>query len=324
MKKDLTIIIPGLLVTIIIELSARYIANWVPNLGGVTLAIILGLIIGNTIKINSTYLPGVYFAKKKVLSLAIILMGLKLELAVLGQLGLSAILIIIGMVVATITLGYFWGQVFGLSSSFSLLLGVGNAVCGSSAIGATAPLVSKNEEEVGLSIGVVNLLGTLGIFLLPLLTYLLNFTSANSGLMIGGTLQSVGQVVAAGFSINDKIGNLATVVKMGRILMLGPTILLLSLFTKQDNKEETKVTIPSFIIGFFIFSLLGSFQLLPVTISSYLKTLSKILLTIAMAGIGLEIKLASLANQGPKALLVGGLTFVSQLILITFLIYFVI
>ncbi|AGB41600.1 putative membrane protein [Halobacteroides halobius DSM 5150] len=314
---------PGVLLTIIIGLSARYLANWIPNLGGVTLAILCGALIKNTLGVNSTYTSGVYFAKKKILSLAIILMGLKLQLAILAQLGLAAVLIIIIMVVATISLGYLWGQYFGLSRSFSLLLGIGNGVCGSSAIGATAPLIAQDEEEIGLSIGVVNLLGTLGIFLLPVLTYLLNLAEAESSIMIGGTLQAVGQVVAAGFSINERIGNLATVIKMGRILMLGPIVLLLSLFTNQETKKESKVTIPFFIIGFFVFSLVGSFNLLPVIVSSYLQNFSKILLTIAMTAIGLEIKLTSLINQGPKALLTGGLVFISQLILIISLIYFI-
>ncbi|GAB6137557.1 YeiH family protein [Halanaerobaculum tunisiense] len=314
---------PGLLLAIGIGLGSKYLANKIPNLGGVTLAIILGLIVGNNWEMNSNYAVGIHFAKKKILSIAIILMGLKLKLAVLEQLGLSSILIIITMVAATVALGLFCGQLCGLSRSFSLLLGVGSGVCGSSAIGATAPLVAEDEEEVGLSIGVVNLLGTIGIFLLPFLTYILKLTEANSGLMIGGTLQAVGQVVAAGFSINDQIGNLATVVKMGRILMLGPIILVISFFKEQTTKQdESKVTVPSFIIGFFIFSLLGSFQLIPESVVNYLNYLSEILLIIAMAGIGLEIKLSNLIDQGPKALLVGVAIFSSQLILITLLIHF--
>ena len=315
---------PGVLLASIIGFSSRYLAEWIPNLGGVTLAIIIGLIISNTLEIDNKFASGIGFSSKKILALAIVLMGLKLELAVLGELGLEFIMIVIVMVFSSITLSYLLGRLLGVSKSFSLLLGIGNGICGSSAIGATAPLVAEKEEEIGLSIGVVNLLGTIGIFLLPLLTSLLKLSAPKSGLMIGGTLQAVGQVVAAGFSVSEKVGRLATVVKMGRVLMLGPIVLLLSfLFQQDDSSQQKKVSIPPFIVGFFIFSLLGSLNLLPTSLVENLKTLSKILLTIAMAGIGLKIKVSDLTDQGPKALLLGVLIFIGQLSLITILISFI-
>ncbi|WP_018247608.1 YeiH family protein [Orenia marismortui] len=323
-SQGLISLFPGLLLAILIGLSARYLSTWIPNLGGVTLAILLGLVIGNIFNLSTTYTIGIKFAEKRLLSFAIMLMGLKLEIKVLNELGLSAIFIILIMVFTTIMLGFIFGKLLGLSNGFSLLLGVGNGICGSSAIAAAAPIISDEEEEIGLSIGVVNLLGTFGIFILPLLTYILNLTDADSGLMIGSTLQAVGQVVAAGFSINDEIGKIATVVKMGRILMLGPVVLLLSIIsTKNKDKATNKVSIPPFIIGFFIFSLLGSFNILPLYVGDFLKFLSKLLLTIAMAGIGLKIKLSSLVNQGPRALVVGVLIVISQLSLVTILIKFI-
>lgn len=316
--------LPGVLLAAIIGLISRYLAAFVPNLGGVTLAIIIGLIIRNTMMMSNKLTSGITFASKKILALAIILMGLKLELTVLGELGIEFIVIVIVMVLSSILAGYLLGRLLGVPKSCSLLLGIGNGICGSSAIGATAPLVAEEEEEIGLSIGVVNLLGTIGIFLLPLLTGLLELTIAKSSLMIGGTLQAVGQVVAAGFSVSEKVGRLATVVKMGRVLMLGPIVLLLGFFfNNEEASKKSKINIPPFIIGFFIFSLLGSLNLLPVNIIEGLKTVSKILLTIAMAGVGLKIKIADLTDQGPKALLLGALIFIWQLSLITLLISFI-
>nr|WP_204700253.1 putative sulfate exporter family transporter [Halanaerobacter jeridensis] len=324
MRKTFFYYLPGVFIACLIGLGSKYLATWVPNLSGVTLAIILGLIIRNTLNLDEKHSPGIQFASKKILALAIILMGLKLELAVLGELGLEFIAIVIIMVCSSITLSYLLGRLLGVSKSFSLLLGIGNGICGSSAIGATAPLVAEKEEEIGLSIGVVNLLGTIGIFLLPLLTGLLKLTAPKSALMIGGTLQAVGQVVAAGFSVSEKVGRLATVVKMGRVLMLGPIVLVLGFFFQNDeSSQQKKVSIPPFIVGFFIFSLLGSLNLLPTSLVENLKTLSKILLTIAMAGIGLKINVSDLTDQGPKALLLGMLIFIAQLSLITILISFI-
>jgi uncharacterized integral membrane protein (TIGR00698 family) len=306
--------LPGLILAIIIGMLGRYISNWIPNFGGVTSAIILGFLVGNLFSLDDTYAEGISFAEKKVLALAIMLMGLKLELNVLTELGISSIFIIIAMVLITVVAGFLIGKLFGLSNSFSILLGAGNGICGSSAVAATAPVVNAKEEEIGLSISVVNLLGTLGIFLLPVVTYLLKLTEPSSGLMIGSTLQATGQVVAAGFSVSDVVGKVATVVKMGRILMLGPVVLFLSLVLRN------KVSIPPFIAGFFILSIVGTLQILPMDVIEFLKILSKILLTIAMAGIGLKIRVSSLIKQGPKALLVGCLIFAVQLTVITGLI----
>jgi uncharacterized integral membrane protein (TIGR00698 family) len=316
--KKLKQLLPGIILAVVIAVTGRYISNWIPNLGGVTLTIIIGFIVGNLFDFGQQYTEGIRFAEKKILALAIMLMGFKLKLNVLTELGFSSMLIIIVMVLTTIMTGILIGKLFGLSNSFSLLLGVGNGVCGSSAIAATAPIVSDSEEEIGISISVVNLLGTIGIFLLPIMTHFLELSDAKSGLMIGSTLQATGQVVAAGFSISDIVGKVATVVKMGRILMLGPVVLLLSLFSSNKNEyAPSNINIPPFIIGFFLFSILATIQIFPSEIINILKNISKILLTIAMAGIGLKINISSLLNQGGRALLVGFLIFGVQLTVIT-------
>ncbi|MBM7624571.1 YeiH family protein [Sporohalobacter salinus] len=313
--------LPGLILAIVIGLSGKYLSNWVSHLGGVTSAIILGIVVGNLFKLEGDYNSGIKFAAKKVLALAIVLMGLKLELNVLAELGLSSILIIMVMVVSTISIGYLLGRMMGLSKAFSFLLGVGNAVCGSSAIAAVKPVVEGKEEEVGLSISVVNLLGTIGIFLMPFLTYALKLADPVSGLMIGSTLQATGQVVASSFSISDTVGKLATVVKMGRILMLGPVVLVLSLLIDQESDSaKSKVSIPPFIIGFFILSIIGTLHFLPQGMITFLKSLGELLLIVAMAGIGLRVRISSLIKQGLQALVVGALIFISQLILIISLI----
>ena len=205
----------------------------------------------------------------------------------------------------------------GLPKSFSILLGCGNGICGSSAIAAAAPIVSKNEEEIGLSVSVVNLLGTFGIFLMPILAGLLNLSNTTSGLMIGSTLQATGQVVAAGFSISDMVGKIATIVKMGRILMLGPVMLSLSfILGKKQGGSQQNFSIPPFIIGFFILSVIGTLHILSGPLVESAKSLRKILLTIAMAGIGLRIKISNLVNQGPKVLIVGIIIFAVQILMI--------
>jgi uncharacterized integral membrane protein (TIGR00698 family) len=219
----------------------------------------------------------------------------------------------------------FVGRLMGFSQPFSLLMGAGNAICGSSAIAAISPLVDSKEEEVGLSIGTVNLLGTIGIFFLPILVQLFRLDAISGGAVIGGSLQAIGQVVAAGYSVNDETGNIALLVKMGRVLMLGPLALAVTWRgTAVPPSGKRAVQIPPFIIGFLLVSILASWQIMPVPLVDGLKQAGKWLLLLAMAGIGLKIRLETILQQGPKTLLFGCAVATVQLtvaILIVYAIY---
>ncbi len=214
------------------------------------------------------------------------------------------------------------GKLLGYSSSFSLLMGAGNGICGSSAVAATSSAIGAEESDTGIAISVVNLLGTFGIFVLPAMVALLRLGEAEGGLLIGGTLQAVGQVVAAGFSINDTVGGVATVVKMGRVLMLGPVVILLTTLVSRrngDNSGGSPIKVPLFIIGFFVLSLLASLNVLPAV--DLIKTSGKFLLVLAMAGIGMRIQLQTLYRSGPGALLFGLAVSSTQVIVTLGIIY---
>jgi uncharacterized integral membrane protein (TIGR00698 family) len=147
-----------------------------------------------------------------------------------------------------------------------------------------------------------------------------------SGFLIGNTLQAVGQVIAAGFSINETVGHTATIVKMMRILMLTPLVITLIYFfhfkSKKSAKNIKKQGIPFFIIGFIIMSLLPSFHLLPVKALNFISQLSHYFLLIAMVAIGLKIHFKSVWQQGRKSLIVGSLIFIWQILFSILIIYF--
>lgn len=313
--KNMIKYIPGLLLCIAIAFLAKFASEYLPVLGAVTLAIILGILVGNLLKIPSSFSSGVKYSEKSILSLAIMLMGLKLQLSVLKDLGLMPILLVISIQMVTFFTAIFVGKALGFNKRFSLLMGAGNAICGSSAIAATAPVLDAEESEVGISIGVVNLMGTIGIFLLPAIARALSMSQTEGGYFTGGILQAVGQVVAAGFSLGDEAGTMATLIKMLRVLMLGPIVLILSLtFKKGSGKKKQKVTIPHFIIGFFIFSIIATILPNEAVVIPFLKQFSKILLMIAMAAIGMKVKFVDLLKQGPKALILGSIIFIVQIL----------
>ena len=310
-------LLPGILFTILIALGALLLSELIP-FGAVSIAIILGIILGNSITIQPILQNGIAFSEKHLLSFAIAFMGVKLDFTILQDLGITSLLFIIIALTLTILSSLLLAKLFHFDKKFALLLGIGNGVCGSSAIAATEGIIDADEEEVGLSIAIVNFLGTIGIFLAPLLaTTLLHFSDFNAGLFIGNTLQAVGQVMAASASISEEAKMIATVVKMTRILMLLPLVfILIGLFKKSKGNSSSLSTpkVPLFIIGFALFSLIPTFHILPQEVIHIISLLSHYLLIIAMAGVGLKITFKSILQNGQKALLIGILIWGIQLI----------
>jgi len=309
----------GILLCFIIGFFAEYLSR-ILIIESISLSIILGIIFGNLIKIDKKFQRGINFTEKHILSFSIAFLGVKLDYLILGQLGIRIIFFIIIGIILTILFSLVLGKIFNINKKFALLLGIGNAICGSSAIAATQKIVGAKKEEIGLSITIVNLLGIIGFFLLPFLgSQILEFTDLKIGVLIGNTLQSVGQVVASGFSINDSVGQTATIVKMVRILMLSPFIFILLLIifkSKNNNNKKLKFTgIPIFIYGFILFSLIPTFHLLPEYYIYFIGNISHYLLVISMVGVGLKITFNDFFTYGKAAFIVGSLTFIIQVIL---------
>ena len=307
-------ITPGLLLTSLIASLSIYFTSFIP-IGSVTIAILIGIFISNTFlnKID-LFKAGISFSEKYILSLAIILLGLSLDFNVIKSIPINSIIFIPFLVITSLLICYFFGLIFGLSKSLSILIGIGNGICGSSAIAGASKIIDADEDEIGLSITIINAIGALSIFVLPyiLIFFFTSLSDENFGFIIGSTIQAVGQVTAAGFIINDNVGEYATLIKMIRILMLGPTLLLVVLLSNKNNKVG--FMLPSFIIGFIFMSFLVSFKLIPNNILLILNQVFKITLVIAMAGIGLNISFKSIFKFGPKAFLVGLLSFVFQVV----------
>jgi uncharacterized integral membrane protein (TIGR00698 family) len=310
----------GLVVVLVVGGASWLLAGVIPRLGSVTIAILLGMLVGNLLPNMARYAPGVTVAEKRLLPAAIALLGVELQLMLLIGLGPLTLGVILASVAVALLTSVYVGRWMGYSLSFSLLMGAGNGICGSSAVAATSAAIKAEGKDIGISISVVNLLGTLGIFLMPPLVALLGFNEAQGGMLIGGSLQAVGQVVAAGFTVTDTVGSVATAVKMGRVLMLGPVVILLgTLMSRRQNSSGQKaapIRVPLFILGFFALSVLTSLGWLPETVVVVVKTAGKMLLVVAMAGIGMRIQLQTLYRSGPMALLFGAIVSTVQVIVI--------
>ena len=319
----------GLLVAIGVTAISLVISNLI-SFSTATITIILGMIIGNKFTFLNTkgsdYLAGIKWAEKDLLMFAIALLGINLNFTILASLGFKTIVLITASMVFTIFGGILLGRLFKIDSKLALMIGIGNGVCGSSAIAGTSGIAKVKSDDIAISIALVNLMGTIGIFLAPFLAYLLHFDDATAGIFVGNTLQAVGQVVAGGFSISPEAGANATVVKMGRVLLLVPLVfILIYIYSNEEQKndndsnnenstQKAKVTFPSFILWFLFFIVLASFEILPKSLEHIISSASHYISLVAMSAIGLMINFATIKQSASKAFKVSSLLFMLQLI----------
>ena len=211
------------------------------------------------------------------------------------------------------------------------MMASGNAVCGSSAIAATAPVIEADDKEKGIAITIVNVTGIVLMFLLPVITqFLYNHDLTQTSAMIGGTLQSVGQVVASGAMVSEHTKDLSTIFKIVRIIFLVVVVFVLGHLKHKSNKEileeevtdieKGKIKVPWYVIGFFITCALFSLNIITPNVSMICKELSNKFEIIALAAIGLRVNVKDLIKQGKSVslygLCVGILQIISAIMLI--------
>lgn len=329
LKKELDGILPGLAASIIISLVSQFLARFLPTLGAALIAILLGMLMGNTLLNRPGLSQGTKFSEKRLLEYAIVLNGLILDFQVLKSAGVKGFVFIMLQMSLTIFVTYQLGKVFGFGKRFALLMGAGNAVCGSSAIGTVSPIVQADNKEKGISITIVNLTGTALMILLPVLGAILyGSDTLRTSSLIGGTVQSVGQVVAAAKLVNDDVVTLATVFKLMRVLLIIGVAVLYgrmnmnegeSLFTRKKRAEITaseesgasatpaavSYGVPWFLTGFVVFFLIRSFIGVPDSVLAASKAISTQFEVAALAAIGMRVKFADIIKEGPKAMLYG-------------------
>lgn len=306
-------LVPGILLAGAVTLLAYLTTPFLPGIGTALVALTGGLLLRQFISDFTNFLPGVMFSEKYILETAIILLGFGLELSRVKMLGAETAIIISMSFVVLLAAAVVLNKLFKEKGKLFWLLGAGSAICGSAAIGATAPIVKAKEEEIGVSLAVINFLGLVGMILLPFIASSFGWEVREISILLGGILQSMGHVVGAAYAMGDDIGQLAVVVKMGRIVFLIPFLLIVFyLFKKNEGKSKTEF--PIFILFFALAVILSQTNILPLTFTSSLSSLGEILLNFAMASIGLKINIRSLLRISGKALFSGSLIFIVQIL----------
>lgn len=298
--------VPGIMFSVLLAMAANFISV---SYGGPAMlfALLLGMAF-NFISAEERYVPGLHFASKDVLRIGVALLGAHITAAQITALGLSTVLAVAAAVALTILFGHLAARAAGMRARFGILTAGAVAICGASAAAAIAAVLRRDEEserDTALTIIGVASLSTLCMMLYPLLAKLLALTHAQSGIFLGGTIHDVAQVVGAGYSISPETGDIATIVKLLRVSLLLPVVLIISLaerHTNQGSRMRSK-PVPGFLFAFIAIVVLNSFELVPHAVQSAMSDTSRWCIVISIGALGVRTSLAELTKVGRLAVL---------------------
>jgi len=311
----------GLVLTAIIGVVAMQLAP-LPGLavlGSLTIALLLGIGWRGLFGLPKVYGGGVQFSARRVLRFGIILTGVRLNFGLIVSSGLQVLFLDTLLIIFGVFFIPWLGKKLGLTSSLALMLGVGQSICGASAVGAIAPLApGADQDEVSLAVAICGIMGTVGVLLFIFALNVLNWQSHFYGLLTGSTLHEIAQVAAAGPAGGQSAFDLAMVVKLTRVVLLAPVALALAfLLTLRAGKESQqaqkfdwrKLPIPWFVLGFLIVGAVNSVGWLSKDLSNITLQVSIFLMVMAMAAMGLLVDLKVIRKTGLRALGVSFLAF---------------
>lgn len=291
------------------------------------LAILLGIVMRSMVRKPKTFEAGIDFGAKQVLEVAVFLLGASVDLPALLRAGPALIGAILLLVVLALPLSYGIARALGLPHTLALLIACGNAICGNSAIAAVAPVIHAERTEIAAAIAFTATLGVGAVIGLPFLMAPLGYTEHQFGVLVGLTVYAVPQVLAAAFPVGIAAGQMATLVKLARVLLLGPLVLGAALTHRRAPmgaapKLRLDQLVPWFIIGFATLAALRSLGMLPEPFVSSATTLSHVLTLVAMAALGLSVELRAMQAVGPRVALASALSLIGLVGLSLALIHF--
>lgn len=305
----------GILLITLFSFAAFYIADFEfvkrLSLSPLIVGIVLGILYANSLRnhLPQTWVPGITFCTKFVLRAGIILYGFRLTYQQVMHIGLPAIVIDTIIVLFTIIIGVIFGRLLKMDRDISLLTSTGSAICGAAAVLGAEPIVRSEPHKTAVAVSTVVIFGTLSMFLYPVLyrSGVFDLTPEQMGLYTGATLHEVAHVAGAGNAMGEAISDPAVIVKMIRVLLLAPALLVMSIVlaripAKSAGTTECRrhVTIPWFAVGFVIVIAFNSLNLLPRETVDAINTFDTFLLTMAMTALGAETSIDKFKKAGSR------------------------
>ena len=298
---------PGIIMAALLAAMAVTLST---GLGGslsrsqLLIAVLLGLFIGNVFGRPQMLQPGLQFTIKWLLRLAVVLLGFRVTLQDLWGIGWGPIAVAtIVMVSSFIFITWFAQKIFRIDRTLALLLAAGSSICGASAILATATLLHARPQQVSLALTLITLLSTVALFFYPLayaLGYPPELDPADFGVFIGATIYELAQVIGAGYAVSDLAGITATVVKLSKVVLMVPGLLLLGVWLRRGDAQttHTRIPLPLFVFGFVAVVIINSLLVLPAPVLSALSQLDVFLITMVMVAFGLETHIGKSHTHG--------------------------
>lgn len=302
----------GVLVCLLTALIAQVLAN-AYQAPVMLLALLLGLALHFLFQAEKLQ-QGIAFCSTDLLRAAVGLVGVRIAFADMASLGFTAPLVIIVCMFATIVFGIVLARILALPLAFGVLSGGSVAVCGVSAAAAISTVLPKSAQQdkfFALTVVSITALGTMAMIFYPVIAKTFGLSEQLAGVFLGGSIHDVAQVVGAGYSVSDTTGDIATYIKLLRVALLMPIVMIIfftfkSINKSKDNKQNQQgqqgmfTFIPSFLIVFFVLALVNNLGLLPEVLVDLIKSLSAWLLIIAMAAIGMKTSLGEVLSVGWK------------------------
>ncbi|MDO6426844.1 YeiH family protein [Thalassotalea sp. 1_MG-2023] len=277
------------------------------KLGTLTLGIVIGLVVGNSIfsYIATHTEEGVDYAKSVILKLGITLFGFRITFDQISNVGWQGLAVDIVMLSMTFLLAIQLGKrVFNLDLQTTILIGAGSSICGAAAILATESVIKSQPYKTSVAVATVVVFGTLSMFLYPFMFEYMSLNEHEYGIFVGSTIHEVAQVVAAANAISETATDSAVIEKMLRVMLLVPFLFFLSIWLNKNktNRHESHIDFPWFALFFILASGVHSTSWLSYEVSQNIAWLDNILLTIAMVALGLRTHISSIRNAGFKPL----------------------
>ncbi len=315
----------GVLLITLFSCAAFYIGemNFVKELSfsPMIVGIILGMLYANSLRNNlpETWVPGIQFCSKRILRIGIILYGFRLTFQDVLAVGLPAIFIDTIIVTTTILGGILIGRMLKMDRGIALLTSIGSGICGAAAILGAESTIQTKPYKTAVAVSTVVIFGTISMFIYPILYHNGTFVlSANEmGIFTGATLHEVAHTVGAGNTMGKEISDVAIIVKMIRVMMLVPVLLITSFMVSQpaikageQNGSMKKVSIPWFAIGFLAVIGFNSFDLLPQSLTAFINNVDTFLLTMAMTALGAETSIDKFRKAGAKPFVLASILYI--------------
>lgn len=318
MIKTIKNILPGLFLSLILAIIAKFIESILPFdvIGASIIAMFLGMLLNPVLSSQKPHLsPGIQFTSKRVLKFAIICLGASLNMMTILNVGKLSLLVMFFTLLTCFGGGYLIGKLLGLDWKLSSLISAGTGICGGSAIAAIAPVIEAEDSDIAYAISATFIFDILMILLFPIMGQAWNLSDMAYGLWTGTAVNDTSSVVAAGYAFSETAGDFATMVKLTRTLVIIPTVMAFAWIHYRQVKhiqvetDQQHVTIsnifPWFIVGFLCLAGLNSLNIIPTNISNALKIASKFMMVMALAGIGLKTNLQTMKQSGVAPLFHG-------------------